>query len=771
MEYLIEVVQQLSLAADLQQTIEIACQAARALTGADGATFVLREVEMSYYVNEEAIAPLWKGQKFPIDNCIGGWCIRHAQTVEIADVFADDRIPKSVYAETFVKSMVMVPIREIDPIGAIGNYWTDPHIATTAELKLLKMLANATSIAIGKIQIHQELNRQTAELEDLYNRAPCGYHSLGPDGKYLRINDTALKMLGYTSEELIGQQTPRDLMTPVSQKIFDRQFPIFLDQGWIGDLELEMVRKDGTLLTVSLNARAVYDDSGNYQMSRATIVDISDRVRVQIEQQQATTALQEAQQRIVTSWESMTDAYTMLDLDWRLVYANQTALKMFQALLSIDDAMPLIGQSHWEIFPWSVGQSVEIEYRRAMRDQVPVHFEVFYEPSGTWIEIHAYPSAVSLGIYFRDITDRKAAEQERERFLAVGSDLQVTMGQNGFFKWVSPSFEQTLGWTALELTTHPWVEFVHPDDVDRSVAEVSNLFAGKETLAFEHRMRQKDGTYRWLLWRAQAYLEEATIYATAVDITNKKQLESQFLRAQRLESLGTLASGIAHDMNNILTPILAASQLLPLQLTDIDDRSRTLVQIVGESARRGTDLVRQILSFARGSDGTRTSIQIRHILSEVIRVARQTFPKSIEVSLNLATTELWLISADPTQLHQVLMNLCINARDAMPEGGNLSISADNLVLDQNDTKLNIDAQVGPYVLVTITDTGTGIPAELLEKIFEPFFTTKEAGHGTGLGLSTTLGIIKSHGGFVNVDSELGQGTRFDLYLPKDLAKT
>ena len=163
MEQLIEVVQKLSLAQNLEQIIDITCHAARALTGADGATFVLREGESSHYINEEAIGPLWKGQKFPLDSCIGGWCIRQGQTVVIPDVFADDRIPSAAYAPTFVKSLVMVPIRTLDPLGAIGNYWANGHIATAQEIKLLESLANATSIAIEKIQINTDLQRQVSE--------------------------------------------------------------------------------------------------------------------------------------------------------------------------------------------------------------------------------------------------------------------------------------------------------------------------------------------------------------------------------------------------------------------------------------------------------------------------------------------------------------------------------------------------------------------------------------------------------------------------------
>jgi two-component system, cell cycle sensor histidine kinase and response regulator CckA len=271
-------------------------------------------------------------------------------------------------------------------------------------------------------------------------------------------------------------------------------------------------------------------------------------------------------------------------------------------------------------------------------------------------------------------------------------------------------------------------------------------------------------TSRWTLVRDEADNPKA-ILIVDTDITEKQLLEKQFLRAQRLESLGTLASGIAHDMNNILTPILAVTQLLPLKIPHLDDRSQRLLEILSENAKRGSDLVKQILFFAKGADGQRILIQVGHILAEVVSVARQTFPKSIDVVLDISARELWMVAADATQLHQVFMNLCINARDAMVAGGTLNVAAENIFVDENYARIHLDASAGAYVVITISDTGIGIPSENLERIFEPFFTTKELEHGTGLGLSTVLGIVKSHQGFITVYSEVGRGTCFKIYLP------
>ena len=246
------------------------------------------------------------------------------------------------------------------------------------------------------------------------------------------------------------------------------------------------------------------------------------------------------------------------------------------------------------------------------------------------------------------------------------------------------------------------------------------------------------------------------------DITDRKKLEAQFLRAQRMESIGTLAGGIAHDLNNVLQPIMMALQLL--RNTYKDEKSQVWIDTLEASATRGANLVKQVLSFARGVEVERTIIQTRYVIVEVEKIAKETFPKNIEIKTDIPK-DLWTIQGDVTQLHQVLMNMLVNARDAMTNGGVLSISAENFYVDENYARVHMDAKVGPHVVITVSDTGTGIPPELKDRIFEPFFTTKEPEKGTGLGLSTAYGIVKGHGGFINVYSEIGKGTRFKVYLP------
>lgn len=253
-----------------------------------------------------------------------------------------------------------------------------------------------------------------------------------------------------------------------------------------------------------------------------------------------------------------------------------------------------------------------------------------------------------------------------------------------------------------------------------------------------------------------------TIMRICTDITERKNLELQFMRAQRLESIGTLAGGIAHDLNNVLSPIMMSVRALKRRLDD--DQSERILQAIESSAKRGADMVRQVLMFGKGAHGERVVLQPRHVIREVLNIANETFPKSIRVDHN-TPKDLWTVLGDATQLHQVLLNLCVNARDSMPDGGVLTISAENTEFNEELAKTNIDAKPGKYVVITVSDTGSGIPPGLLDKIFEPFFTTKEVGKGTGLGLSTALAIVKAHNGFMNVYSELNKGSSFKIYLP------
>lgn len=366
-----------------------------------------------------------------------------------------------------------------------------------------------------------------------------------------------------------------------------------------------------------------------------------------------------------------------------------------------------------------------------------------------------------------DITEREISEQkirEQAALLNVTTDAILVQDLENKILFYNQSAEQLYGWKVDEAMGKNALELLYKSTP--KLEEALHTVTSKGEWQGELSQGCQDGqeiivASRWTLVRDR-FGQPKSILTVNTDITEKKQLEAQLFRIQRLESLGTLASGIAHDLNNILTPTLITAQLLQNKISDV--HNQRLLGIVESNAKRGASLVKQVLSFAHGVPGERTTLQIQHIIIEIERIVKETFPKSIEFYTDVASN-LWTISGDTTQLHQVLMNLVVNARDAMPKGGSMRISAENFLIDEHYARMNVEATVGYYIVVTVTDTGRGISSEIIDRIFDPFFTTKEFGQGTGLGLSTVMGIVKSHGGFVTVKSEVGKGSQFQVYLP------
>ncbi|VVB53934.1 Methanogenesis regulatory histidine kinase FilI [uncultured archaeon] len=351
-------------------------------------------------------------------------------------------------------------------------------------------------------------------------------------------------------------------------------------------------------------------------------------------------------------------------------------------------------------------------------------------------------------------------ETLRESLVVLDSQLRVVTANQTFYKTFKVSPEETLNKFIYDLGNRQWdipelrklLEKVLPENTQFQDFEVEHEFQniGHRTMLLNaRRIYQSDGG------------RELILLATE-DITEKKKLESQLLRSQRMESIGTLAGGIAHDLNNMLTPMMLSLQTLKQKFTD--EQSQKLLNILEQNSRRSADLIKQVMSFARGIEGERKPLRVMHLISEIEKIAKETFPRDIKLQTDIQD-DLWTIQGDATQLHQVMMNLCVNARDAMPYGGILSITTSNFFVDKNYVRMHADAKVGSYVIIKVSDTGIGIPPKIMDRIFEPFFTTKDLGKGTGLGLSTALAIVKSHGGFINVYSEVGKGTTFSIYLP------
>jgi PAS domain S-box-containing protein len=369
-----------------------------------------------------------------------------------------------------------------------------------------------------------------------------------------------------------------------------------------------------------------------------------------------------------------------------------------------------------------------------------------------------------------DITERKRAEErirEQAELLDKAQDGIIVRGLDDRMIFWNKGAQAIYGWTTDEAVGRTARELDLRSELNEAEFERGDR-ATRERGEWngELRQRTKDGRQitvesRWTLVRDDRG-EPRSILVINTEVTERKKMEAQFLRAQRMESIGTLAGGIAHDLNNVLSPILMAIQMLKLRITG--DVEQQWLEILRANAERGANMVKQVLSFARGVEGEHVVLDPKHLVKEVIDILKDTLPKSISIRFEVPN-DLWLISADATQVHQVLMNLCVNARDAMPQGGEVTIRAENFTLDENYVRTHLEAKPGRYVVVTVGDTGVGMSAEVQARIFEPFFTTKEIGKGTGLGLSTALTIVRSHGGFLNVYSEPRKGTQFTVYLP------
>ena len=364
--------------------------------------------------------------------------------------------------------------------------------------------------------------------------------------------------------------------------------------------------------------------------------------------------------------------------------------------------------------------------------------------------------------------DRRRDEEklrEQAALLDMAADAIFVRDLDHRITYWNKSAERIFGWTAVEAVGRSALELLVRKDGARYLDALESVIKSGEWSG-ELTHVSKAGVEvtvqsRWTLVRDAEGLPKSMLVINS-DITERKALESQFLRAQRLESIGALASGIAHDLNNVLAPILMSVGLLDDLIADATGKK--LLETVRVSAWRGAEMVKQILAFTRGVAGHRDAVQLQPIIAEIARILRETLPRDIQICTS-GNTELWPVLADTTQFHQVLMNLCVNARDAMPEGGVLSIHAENVTLDASQVSGQEGMKPGRYLELSVADTGTGIAPGSLAEIWDPYFSTKAPDEGTGLGLPTVQRIVQAHGGFITVESQLGKGTRFRTFLP------
>jgi two-component system cell cycle sensor histidine kinase/response regulator CckA len=479
--------------------------------------------------------------------------------------------------------------------------------------------------------------------------------------------------------------------------------------------------------------------------------------------------LRAREQKYRTFFENSLIGMVRLSLhDWTLLEVNE-AFRRMAAKVPLDVGNNFLGslapldQSKLKAELYNKGSVENFETRIQCSDEMMLWISF----SGRVYFNEGYVEGVVV-----DSKSRVKAEErlhEQAALLEKAHDAIVVLSTDNIVKFWNPGAERFFLWSGSEAIGRPITDLIYTEqEIPAFRKRRDELFLNGEWSGEVSQVR-KDGNQvvsasRWTLVR-DSDGNPGSILEIHTDITEKKLLEAKFLRIQRLESLGILAGGIAHELNNVLAPIILSIQSLKKKWDDVS--SRNSLATLEASAHRGADLVKQVLTFARGIEGQRVAIRPETLVHEVLKIASQTFPRSIELESAVAD-DLWPAIGDTAQLVQVLMSLSNNARDAMPHGGRLSITSENVVVEEQFVKKNPEAKPGVYVVIQVTDTGKGIQPTELDKIFEPFYTTKSLGQGTGLGLSTALGIVKSHQGFILVDSKVGSGTTFKVYLPAQL---
>jgi PAS domain S-box-containing protein len=585
-----------------------------------------------------------------------------------------------------------------------------------------------------------------------WRNSPLMDEIFGIDASYPRTGETWLSLIVQREEV---------------QRYFDQ---IIAARHTRFEKEYQIIRhRDGARRWISALGELEFDARGQPLRLLGTVQDITDR-------KEAEAALRQSEARLREIIDHTNDIVFSVRVEGggRFVYDNMNvAIERYGVVAA---SFRTGANTPGDLYPPELAAQLNAEYSRCVAARQMIEIEQLIDtPLGLrsfatrLVPVFSPDGSTVVRVigFAQDTTERKQAEErvsEQAALLDAANDAIYVRKLDHTVTYWNDGAERVFEWPRAEALGRKFTDLIN---------------YGREAFESAQAMLRERGSWSGELKRTRKSGQEAVIFcrwtllrdrqgrpkeilAINTDITEQKQLEANFLRAQRMEGIGALAGGIAHDLNNILQPILMTVPMLAETTTDPE--SREMLDTVESCAQRGADIIRQLLTFARGAPGTRVPLPLRHLMRDTEKIIRETFPRNIQTAID-APPDLWPVMGDATQIHQVLMNLCVNARDAMPDGGKITLAAANQQLDEAFSAMMPGAKPGPHVCVSVTDTGTGIPPELLDRIFDPFFTTKEIGKGTGLGLPTVLGVVRGHGGFVRVDSKPGWGTAFQLYFP------
>jgi PAS domain S-box-containing protein len=627
--------------------------------------------------------------------------------------------------------------------------------------RLLKREDGAIIGIHGAVQDITERKHAEDEIKTILRTTMDGFYLVDKAGRFLDTNDAYCRMIGYSREELL-KMAIKDIEAIDTDEVIKKRIQQIMDTGY-SCFETKHRCKDGKVIIIEASVTALKDGEEKLVVFMR---DITERKQAEVALRESKASLEFAQSITrMGNWD--------LDL---ATGKGQWSKEMFHLF----DRDPALGEPHFTDFLEMVhpedrtrlmeahqqvaesGEQCQQEFRTNPARGPICHFNAIIQA----IKESSGPVRRMAGTV-QDITERKQAEErirEQAALLNAANDAIYVQSLDDTVTYWNDGAKRLYGWTPAEALGRKIHDLIKYDRDAFETAKAALLDQDNWSGEFQTTCKaNKTFTVfcRWTLLRDESG-HPNEVLSINTDITERKQLESNFLRAQRMEGIGALAGGIAHDLNNILQPILMTAPLL--RETTGDPETRGMLDTVENCAQRGADIIKQLLTFARGKPSARVPLPVRHLLNEMSNLIHETFPKNIQLRVNVPK-DLWQVLGDATQIHQALMNLCVNARDAMPNGGTLTLTAGNLTLDEAFAVMMPSAKPGTHVCVSVADTGMGIPPEHLDRIFDPFFTTKEIGKGTGLGLATVLGIAHGHGGFVRVNSQAGKGTIFELYLP------
>ncbi len=696
-------------------------------------------------------------------------------------VIGDSHVPEQEWAkrEGLVAFAGYPMIRNQKVLGVMALF--AKHALTEFTLKSLAMVAQRITVALERQLATDAKNHLLRFNQNLLISAGEGIYGLDRSGNTTFVNPAALQMTGYEKEELLGQSQHAMLHhsrfdgSPYPQE----ECPIYsaFRDGAVHHINTEVFwRKDGSNFPVQYTSTPTRNQQGELEGAVVTFRDMT-----QLKQTEA--AILQSEKNFRSIYEQAPIGIAVLDsVNGRFKQINKKYCDItgyfqeemlnltFQEITYPDDLQANL--DHMQQLLAGQISSFQIEKRYIQKNGKVIWVNLTCIP--LWLEVTDPPIHMAM---VENISQRKQAEnglkesEERFRLLSEAIPQQVwTALSDGSLDYVNQRVVKYFGCSFDEIVGQGWQQFLHPDDLPGCLERWTKARDTQQPYEVEFRLRRSvDHTYRWHIARALPVLnQEGQVvkwFGTNTDITQFKELENQVRQSQKMEAIGTLAGGIAHDFNNILMAITGYAELAKLTVTGNTLAHKNLDEVL-VAGQRGKELVQQILAFSRQTEKERQPIELQSVVKEVCKFLRASFPATVEIRQNF-TKGTTFIFGDPIQMYQVVMNLCTNAEHAMRErGGLLELMLDHVTCETNWRGTLTQLRAGPYIRLTVRDTGAGITPEVAERIFDPFFTTKKVGEGTGMGLAVVHGIVTSHDGCIDVQSESGQGTTFTIHLPE-----